>query len=217
MSNHLKTRYSAYILSYYGDRRSVKAWAKWRSGENHRNTQLAIVRRLKQRLNGEDFTDEEVIFGKRFDKNYIGNDELSRFLDEDPTLIEMVDQAVKAVIPALIKDLGERVLRHQKYFLAEEIKKLRIPNDSMYPFVSLGSQDNQPLSESFSDAVGLWLERRGIENEVFEGISLAQRAFDFWEGEDLRDDSIAYACKKAMELVEMYKEVDADLANKSIT
>lgn len=217
MTNHQKIRYSTYILSYYGDKRSVKAWAKWRSGENSRNTQLAIVRRLKQRLNGKDFTDEEVIFGKRFDRNYIGNEELVSFLDEDPIIVEMVDRAVKAIIPALIKDLRERFLHHQKYLLAEEMKKLKIPNDSMYPLVSLGSQANQSLSERFMDTAELWLERQNIENEVFEGISLAQRAFDFWEGEDLRDDSIAYACKKAIELVEMYKEVDADLANKSIT
>lgn len=217
MTNHQKIRYSTYILSYYGDKRSVKAWAKWQSGENSRNTQLAIVRRLKQRLNGKDLTDEEVIFGKRFDRNYIGNEELLSFLDEDPIIVEMVDRAVKAIIPALIKDLRERFLHHQKYLLAEEMKKLKIPNDSMYPLVSLGSQANQSLSERFMDTAELWLERQNIENEVFEGISLAQRAFDFWEGEDLRDDSIAYACKKAIELVEMYKEVDADLANKSIT
>lgn len=215
MDNHHKIRYSEYILSYYGDRRSVKAWAEWRSGENHRNTQLAIVRRLKHRLNGEDYTDEEVIFGKRFDKNYLGNDELDRFLEEDPVLLEMVDQAVKAVIPALIKDLGERVLRHQKYFLAEEIKKFRLTGVALYPNVSLGSQENQPVNENFTDTVSLYLERQNIENEIFDGISLSERAFDFWDGESFRDSSIAYACKKAIELVEMYKEVDADLAAKS--
>lgn len=211
-----KIRYSAYVLSYYGTKRSVKEWARWRNGDDHKNAQLAIVRRLKQRLNGADFTDEEVIFGKRSDKKYIGNDELARFLDENVFIKELIEQAVKAIIPALTKDLNEKLSRHQKYFLEGEIQKIKLQKGDMYPFVAFDNVENQGLNENFIDSVEIWLERQGIDNEVFEGISLSQRAFDFWDGDNLRDSSLEYAYKKAAELVEMYKEVDADLAAKKM-